>query len=93
MGIDDVLDLVQVSSEQGARGSGEPAPRSVKEVGERYNLRAKAEWSNLPRKVRGGVAMALADQWDGSIPGKDQEAANAARAIRDHFRRYAEDPD
>ena len=91
--IDTVLDLVHQRGEQGPRGGGEQAPRSVDKVRERYNLRAKDEWNDLPKEVRAGVAEALADQWNGSMGGQGREEADVRKARRDHFRRYAEDPD
>ena len=84
MGTNEVLKLVNLKSEQ--------APRSVDDVRERYNQRAEAEWHNLPRDVRAGVAIGLADLWDGSMEDHDREEVEARKRIREDFLRYAEDP-
>lgn len=84
MGIDEVLELVNLPSEQ--------APQSVDTVRERYNQRAEAEWNDLPSKVRAGVAFKLADLWDRSIEGHVRKEEKQIRKIRDHFREYEQDP-
>ena len=85
MGIDDVLELVDLKSEQ--------APQSIDEVRERYNMRAEAEWNDLSRDTRAGVAFKLSEMWDHAIDSQDPPDAATCKRIRNHFRTYADDPD